>query len=955
MAIYRQGQASMDAQGYVTGYDTKWREQLTLIRPGATIFFLTQPLQAAVITEVISDTSIRAITTGGAVVQKTNYLILLHDSLTVDGLAQDVAETLRYYQSKETVIEEAIEFFKDFDIDSLKQLVDQVKQGAESAKQSAEAAKTSETNAVNARNDAEQFKNAAKASQDASANSATAAKGSQDAAKASEDKAKQYAESIQPGNFLVKSQNLNDLADKGVSRKNLSAYYQSWVNLDETNIDNLKGEQAGLYFQGTSAFATPERGYPVKLAGSLQVISNRANGNDACHQIYRPHNSQAYFYSRWYDPTRQAWSAWFAFYAQESTNTYRTRIGLGDGNSPQFQNLNLVRNNDAQHAAAGILTGYLNNTSGQKRLGYRVYGEIRGDNKEWLTLHLSNADSSINKYAGLDIDGNFSVNGNFIGNAISVSDVKTTKVNLAIDRLDQISGGDVTRLYSGGGQTYFEVRDAEKGVWGVYNRNTSKWKPLDIGQGGTGGTTIQEAKENLQIPYSGFENMVIVDAPSGAVDGKYYPVIIKMPTDDLRYLGSEIAIQTRSGIAADPMNSCTFTGYIRSSGASDRKQCAYGAFSQYDPNEKSIHSVLMSGTSDEGGYTAFYIEKRAFPVKVRVAQRCEVIVPTADFKFSDVVFKWGASNPVAESTKASEILRFSHDSGFYSSIPIIAKSRSVVETANNGYIIRGSASGTTQALYYSCEDATRKRLFYIGKTGNSTDVVFNNDMRGSSVVVAGDINAVTQNRGGGFFVDGTALVVRRSNGKLFRFENSATSAQHATISLWGNTTGRPSVIEAKLDNGYLFYAQQNQDGSRVLNVNGAAQATAFNQVSDRDLKDNIEEIENATESLRKMSGYTYTLKENGLPYAGVIAQEVMEAIPEAVSGFTQYTDLAGPTKDGNQLVGEERFLSVDYGAVTGLLVKVCRESDDRISKLEKEVAELKDLLSKLINNPTTLN
>lgn len=140
MAIYRQGQASMDAQGYVTGYDTKWREQLTLIRPGATIFFLTQPLQAAVITEVISDTSIRAITTGGAVVQKTNYLILLHDSLTVDGLAQDVAETLRYYQSKETEIADALEFFRDFDLDGLKDLVNQVKQGAESAKQSASAA-----------------------------------------------------------------------------------------------------------------------------------------------------------------------------------------------------------------------------------------------------------------------------------------------------------------------------------------------------------------------------------------------------------------------------------------------------------------------------------------------------------------------------------------------------------------------------------------------------------------------------------------------------------------------------------------------------------------------------------------------------------------------------------------------------------------------------------------------
>src|SRR5699024_4428359 len=190
MAIYRQGQASMDAQGYITGYDTKWREKLTLIRPGATIVFLTQPLQIAVITEVINDTSIRAITTGGAVVDRSNYAILLHDSITVDGLAQDVAETLRYYLSTETEIADALEFFRDFDLDGLKDLVNQVKQGAESAKQSASAAKTSETNAVNARNDAEQFKNAAKASQDSASASQIAAAASQAAAKTSETNAK---------------------------------------------------------------------------------------------------------------------------------------------------------------------------------------------------------------------------------------------------------------------------------------------------------------------------------------------------------------------------------------------------------------------------------------------------------------------------------------------------------------------------------------------------------------------------------------------------------------------------------------------------------------------------------------------------------------------------------------------------------------------------------------------
>lgn len=136
MAIYRKGQASMDAQGYITGYDTNWREQLSLIRPGATIFFIDAPFQAAVISEVISDTQIRAITTGGAEIGRSNYIILLHDSITVDGLAQDVAETLRYYQSKETQIEEAIEFFKTFDLQKLIDLRDETVRNAAAAAQS---------------------------------------------------------------------------------------------------------------------------------------------------------------------------------------------------------------------------------------------------------------------------------------------------------------------------------------------------------------------------------------------------------------------------------------------------------------------------------------------------------------------------------------------------------------------------------------------------------------------------------------------------------------------------------------------------------------------------------------------------------------------------------------------------------------------------------------------------
>ncbi|WP_251370359.1 tail fiber domain-containing protein [Escherichia coli] len=166
--------------------------------------------------------------------------------------------------------------------------------------------------------------------------------------------------------------------------------------------------------------------------------------------------------------------------------------------------------------------------------------------------------------------------------------------------------------------------------------------------------------------------------------------------------------------------------------------------------------------------------------------------------------------------------------------------------------------------------------------------------------------------------------------------------EHMIVQAWGNGADRLSVFEVKLSSGYIFYAQKNSDSSKVLQVAGSINCTSLNQSSDRDLKDNIEIIPDATAAIRKMNGYTYTLKENGLPYAGIIAQEAMEAIPEAVGSFTWYgEELEGPTQDGQELREEARYLNVDYAAVTGLLVQVARETDDRVTALEEENASLR--------------
>lgn len=166
MALYREGKAAMAADGTVTGAGTKWQSSLSLIRPGATIMFLSSPIQMAVVNKVVSDTEIKAITTKGAVVASTDYAILLSDSLTVDGLAQDVAETLRYYQSQETVIAEAVEFFKDFNFEALQNLANQIKEYAESAESSAAAAAASENAAKNSETNSKASEVAAETARD---------------------------------------------------------------------------------------------------------------------------------------------------------------------------------------------------------------------------------------------------------------------------------------------------------------------------------------------------------------------------------------------------------------------------------------------------------------------------------------------------------------------------------------------------------------------------------------------------------------------------------------------------------------------------------------------------------------------------------------------------------------------------------------------------------------------
>lgn len=146
--IYTTGTIAINGNT-VTGTGTNFSAPLSLIRVGCTLIAVGNPVQIFTITEIKSGTELSVTPAANpAIAAGTKFSILLSDSISVDGLAQDVAETLRYYQSKETEIAAAVEWWNEFGGDGqMEQLLADIR--TETAQSTANAQKTeADKNAV---------------------------------------------------------------------------------------------------------------------------------------------------------------------------------------------------------------------------------------------------------------------------------------------------------------------------------------------------------------------------------------------------------------------------------------------------------------------------------------------------------------------------------------------------------------------------------------------------------------------------------------------------------------------------------------------------------------------------------------------------------------------------------------------------------------------------------------
>ena len=99
----------------------------------------------------------------------------------------------------------------------------------------------------------------------------------------------------------------------------------------------------------------------------------------------------------------------------------------------------------------------------------------------------------------------------------------------------------------------------------------------------------------------------------------------------------------------------------------------------------------------------------------------------------------------------------------------------------------------------------------------------------------------------------------------------------------------------------------------TLDVVGDIYATgSITSSSDRRVKSDIQKIENALEKIEQLNGYTFTM--NDKRHTGVIAQEVLPVLPEAVTG------------------SEETNYAVAYGNMMGLIIEAIKELKEKIGQ-----------------------
>ena len=148
--------------------------------------------------------------------------------------------------------------------------------------------------------------------------------------------------------------------------------------------------------------------------------------------------------------------------------------------------------------------------------------------------------------------------------------------------------------------------------------------------------------------------------------------------------------------------------------------------------------------------------------------------------------------------------------------------------------------------------------------------------------------------------------------------------------------------DADVDGAFFCKFQDSSGTIGSITANGAS-AVAFNTSSDYRLKEDLKSISDAISTVNELRTYDFKWKKDGKRRDGLIAHEVQDILPYAVSGekdavtTKKYKD--GVDSDGEDIWKEKEVIApqgIDYGALVPVLIKAVQELSAKVEALENK-------------------
>jgi len=156
-------------------------------------------------------------------------------------------------------------------------------------------------------------------------------------------------------------------------------------------------------------------------------------------------------------------------------------------------------------------------------------------------------------------------------------------------------------------------------------------------------------------------------------------------------------------------------------------------------------------------------------------------------------------------------------------------------------------------------------------------------------------------------------------------------AEPRVMALSGGTQSDPAVTFENDDDTGIYRNADNKIGftaggtvRATIGTDGivtSGNVTAYGSPSDIRLKENVQRIADPIDKVKQLDGITFDYKKDGSRSTGLIAQQLLEVLPEVVY-------------ETDDLETGEAHYAVRYGQVVGLLVEAVKELTQRIEELE---------------------